>query len=329
MTHAAAAPDGETRLALAAGIVCYLIWGGAPLLFMAMHRAGASPWEIVGQRIVWAPVWAGALVLATGRTRAVVQVFRTPRVLALLALSAVLIAGNWNVYVWAVNNGRNLEASLGYYIIPLLAMAAGALLFNERLTRLGLVAIALAAIGVVLQTTALGRLPLVSLVLAFSFGGYGVIRKMVAADAQTGLFVECALLAIPGALYLFWLSRQGHLAFGSNTGASLLLMTAGPVTVAPLALFAWVARRLPLSTVGFLQFIGPTIGFFIGVATGEMLTPMRILSFVFIWGGAAVYAFGAWRAGRRVERHSPPLSARTGEVARPNEAATEGANAAP
>ena len=302
MTDAAAAPDGEARLALAAGVACYLFWGGAPLLFMAMARAGASPFEIVGQRIVWAPLWAGVLVLATGRGPAVLAALRAPRVLGLLALSAVLIACNWSVYVWSVNNGRNIEASLGYYIIPLMAMAAGALLFQERITRLGLVAISLAAVGVALQAVALGRLPVISLFLALSFGGYGVIRKMVDADAQTGLFIECALLALPGVAFLLWLARHGHLAFGSSLGASALLATAGPMTVAPLALFAWAARRLPMSSIGFLQFIGPTIGFAIGVATGEALTPMRIVSFMFIWSGAAVFIYGAWRAGRRARR---------------------------
>ncbi len=301
MTEAAAAPDGEARLALAAGVACYLVWGGAPLLFMAMHRAGASPWEIVGQRIVWAPLWAGALVLVTGRGPAVLAAVRTPKVLGLLAVSAVLISANWSVYVWSVNNGRNIEASLGYYIIPLMAMAAGALLFQERITRLGMVAIGLAAIGVALQAVALGRLPLISLVLAFSFGGYGVIRKMVNADAQTGLFIECALLMLPGLAFLVWLGGHEPVAFGSSLGASTLLATAGPMTVVPLALFAWAARRLPMSSIGFLQFIGPTIGFFIGVATGEALTPMRIVSFVFIWGGAAVFIYGAWKAGRRVD----------------------------
>ena len=302
MTDAAAAPDGEARLALAAGVACYLFWGGAPLLFMARARAGASPFEIVGQRIVWAPLWAGVLVLATGRGPAVLAALRAPRVLGLLALSAVLIACNWSVYVWSVNNGRNIEASLGYYIIPLMAMAAGALLFQERITRLGLVAISLAAVGVALQAVALGRLPVISLFLALSFGGYGVIRKMVDADAQTGLFIECALLALPGVAFLLWLAHHGHLAFGSSLGASALLATAGPMTVAPLALFAWAARRLPMSSIGFLQFIGPTIGFAIGVATGEALTPMRIVSFMFIWSGAAVFIYGAWRAGRRARR---------------------------
>ena len=137
------------------------------------------------------------LVLVSGRGAAVLAALRQPKVLGQLAASAVLIAVNWLVYVWAVNHGRNLEASLGYYIIPLIAMAAGALLFRERIGGLGYAAMGLAAIGVGLQGVALGHLPLVSLALALSFSGYGIVRKQVDADAQTGLFIECALLSLP------------------------------------------------------------------------------------------------------------------------------------
>jgi chloramphenicol-sensitive protein RarD len=298
MTLSAAAP-AESRRALVAGIVCYLMWGALPILFFAMGKAGASSWEIVGQRVLWAPPAAGLLVLMSGRLAAVGVIFRQPKVLAQLALSAVLIAINWLVYVWAVNHGRNLEASLGYYINPLIAMAAGALIFRERLDGFGRTAIALAAAGVALQALALGRLPLISLTLALSFGSYGIIRKRVDADAQTGLFVECLLLFPFAAAMMIWLAGHGGVAFGSSLGTSALLAFAGPVTVLPLALFSWAARRLPLSTIGFLQFIAPTINFVIGVERGEPLTPLRIASFVFIWGGAAAFAFGAWRAVRR------------------------------
>jgi chloramphenicol-sensitive protein RarD len=298
MSPSAAAP-AESRRALVAGIVCYLIWGALPILFFAMGKAGASSWEIVGQRVLWAPPAAGLLVLMSGRLAAVGVIFRQPKVLAQLALSAVLIAINWLVYVWAVNHGRNLEASLGYYINPLIAMAAGALIFRERLDGFGRAAIALAAAGVALQALALGRLPLISLTLALSFGSYGIIRKRVDADAQTGLFVECLLLFPFAAAMMVWLAGHGGVAFGSGLGTSALLAFAGPVTVLPLALFSWAARRLPLSTIGFLQFIAPTINFVIGVERGEPLTALRIASFVFIWGGAAAFAFGAWRAVRR------------------------------
>jgi len=289
----------RSERALAAGVACYLIWGALPFLFFAMSKAGASSWEIVGQRVLWAPPAAGLLVLLGGRAGALRTAFSQPKVLGQLALSAMLIAVNWLVYVWAVNNGRNLEASLGYYINPLIAMAAGAVIFRERMDGFGRAAIGLAAVGVLLQALALGRLPLISLALALSFGSYGIIRKRVDADAQTGLFIECVLLFPFAVAMMLWLAGHGGLAFGSSLGTSALLAFAGPVTVLPLALFSWAARRLPLSTIGFLQFIAPTINFAIGVERGEPLGALRIASFVFIWGGAAAFAFGAWRATRR------------------------------
>jgi chloramphenicol-sensitive protein RarD len=294
------APPGEGRRALIAGFGCYILWGALPVLFLIMGRAGASPWEILGQRAMWSAPWAGLLVIMAGQGAQVRSVFARPRVLAQLALSAALISSGWAVYIWSVNNGRNLEASLGYYINPLLNMAAGAVLFRERIDRFGAAAIALAAIGVALQTVALGHPPVISLVLALTFWGYGIIRKRVDVDAQSGLFVECLLMAAPGLAYVLWLAHTGRPLFGTSLGASLLLAATGPATVVPLALFAWTARRLPFSTIGFLQFIGPTMGFAVGLATGESLTPLRAVSFLFIWLAAAVFATGAWRAARRL-----------------------------
>ncbi|MDB5422968.1 MAG: rarD protein [Phenylobacterium sp.] len=294
------APGAEARLALTAGIGCYLIWGIVPLFFQAMGRLGISPWEIVAHRTIWAVPTALVFVLAARQGRQVMAVLRTPRTLAWLALSAVLIAGNWMVYIWAVNSGRVLETSLGYYINPLLAMAAGALIFRERIDRVGAAAIALAAVGVTIQTLAVGHLPLVSLTLAISFCGYGIVRKRVAADAQTGLLVECLFLALPGLAYVVWLQRSGAGHFGASLPATAWMLACGPVTATPLLLFAWAARRIPLSFMGFLQFLGPSIAFVIGVAQGEAFTPLRAASFVFIWGGAAVFAWGAWRRSRAV-----------------------------
>jgi chloramphenicol-sensitive protein RarD len=270
-----------------------------PALFMVMGRAGASPWEILAQRTLWSAPLAALLVLAARQGGEVAAIFRRPKVLGWLALSTCLIAANWTVFVWAVNNGHNLEASLGYYINPLLNMAVGAAVFRERIDRVGAAAIALATIGVAIQAVALGRPPLIPLALAGAFCGYGLIRKRVDASAQAGLFVECLLLFWPGLAYVGWLHAHGAGLFGRSVGGSLLLATAGPVTVVPLALFAWAARRLPFSTVGFLQFIAPTIGFVTGLETGEALTPLLAASFACIWVGAATFAYGAWRAGRR------------------------------
>ena len=159
------APGGEARLALLAGIGCYLIWGFVPLVFQAIAALGVGSWEILAHRTVWATPTALLFVLMAGQWRQVLSVFSNPRVLAWLTLSAALIATNWSVFIWAVNSGRVLESSLGYYITPLINMAAGALLFRERIDRIGAVAIGLAVIGVAVQTAALGHLPLVSLAL--------------------------------------------------------------------------------------------------------------------------------------------------------------------
>jgi chloramphenicol-sensitive protein RarD len=305
MSLSAAAPGGSSRQALAAGLIGYIMWGLVPALFILAGRAGASPWEIVGQRAIWSMPWAGLLVIIAGHGDQVARVFRSPRPLAQLAVSALMIVSGWSVYVWAVNNGHNIEAALGYYINPLLNMAIGATFFRERIGALGLGAIALATVGTVLQALALGHPPLIALFLAVTFTIYGVIRKRVDVDAQAGLFVESLLMLLPGLALVLWLGHAGHTRFATAAPITLLLLAMGPVTVAPLAFFAWTTRRLPLSTVGFLQFTGPTLGFLIGLAVGERLTPLGLVSFGFIWAGVVLFMVGAWRAARRV-RLAPP-----------------------
>ncbi len=295
--------------ALGAGLACYLIWGFVPLAFQAIGRLGVGPWEILAHRTLWGAPTALAFVLIARQGRQVLGVFSNPRLLAGLVLSSFLIAANWIVFIWSVNTGRVLESSLGYYITPLINMAAGVFVFRERFDRIGLAAIALAIVGVAVQAVAIGGLPWVSLVLAVSFGSYGLVRKQVAADAQTGLFIECLLLAIPSFGFTLWLAAHGQGHFGATPQTTAWLIASGPITAVPLVLFAWAARRLPLSSVGFLQFISPTIAFVIGVLEGEAFTPMRGLSFVFIWGGAAVYAYGAWRRTRRVGVLEPSVEA--------------------
>lgn len=276
-----------------------MLWGAAPLLFLALGRLGADSFEIVAQRAVWAAPCALALVLLAGQGGEVLRLLRSPRRLALLTVSSVAIASGWTMYVWAVDHGHNLDASLGYYINPLMNMAAGALFFRERISRAGLAAIALAVVGVVLQGVATGHLPLIALFLASTFWIYGLIRKQIDAEAQSGLFVECLILMGPGLAYAAWRWHSGGGLFGHTPSDTLLMMLAGPVTVAPLALFSWTARRLPLSLIGFLQFISPTMGFALGAWLHEPLTPLRLVSFAFIWTGVAVFAAGSWLAARR------------------------------
>lgn len=292
--------NGDARSAYMAGVGCYLLWGFLPLYFHTLSVMGVTSFEMIAHRTLWSVIWAGGLVLLARQGGQVAQVLRQPKTLGILLLSTLAIFGNWTIYVLAVNAGRVIEASLGYYINPLMNMAAGALLFRERMSTEGKVAIGLAAIGVAIQTIALGHLPLVSLGLALTFCVYAILRKQVKADAQTGLFIECAYLAIPGLLYVWHLQASGTGHFTQNAKTAILLLAAGPATVVPLALFAWSARRLPLSAVGFLQFIAPTLQFLLGVFLGEAFTPLRALSFVFIWLGVAAFAYGAWKRTRSV-----------------------------
>ena len=296
---------GEGRPALVAGIACYGLWGIAPLVFQAMGREGADAWEIMAHRALWSVFWAAGLVWFAKQAPEVLAVFRRPKTMLLLAASTAFVAINWALFVWAVNHGRTLDTSLGYYINPLLNMAAGAAFFRERIDRVGLLAIAAATVGVVLQGLAIGHLPWISLVLAFSFATYGVIRKQISVDAQTGLFVECLYLVLPGLAFLGWLHASGGGRFFDSPAAAFWLAMAGPMTVLPLALFAWAARRMPLSSMGFLQFIAPTMTFVIGVSQGEPLGVLRIASFAFIWAGAAIYAWSALRK-LRAGRHRAP-----------------------
>ena len=309
MTASPSTHSSEARTALAAGVICYLIWGFVPLIFQQMAHQGANAWEIMGHRAVWGLVWSLLLVLLARQWSQVMAVLRQPKVLGWLSLSAILIATNWTVYIVAVNNGRTLDASLGDYLNPLLNMAAGAWLFRERIDWAGKIAMALAAIGVVLQTLALGHAPWVSLVLALTFAAYGIIRKRVSVDAQTGLFLECLLLALPGLIWLIHIETTGAGHFTATPAATFWLLFAGPATVIPLALFAWAARRMPLSSMGFLQFLAPTIVFIIGALQGEALGPLRIASFVFIWVAVGVFAVGAVLKVRRGSRTAESIVA--------------------
>ena len=292
-------PQNEGRAALFAGLGAYGIWGFLPLYFHLLAGLGIGAAEMIAHRTVWSVFWAAGLVWLSRQGADVRRVLTEPRTLGLLALSTAAIFVNWTIYVVAVNQHKVIEASLGYYINPLLNMAVGALFFRERMPLTGKIAIVLATIGVGVQTIALGHLPLISLGLGISFCAYGVIRKQVKADAQTGLFFECAYLSLPGLAYVLWLQSTGAGHFLGGWNIALLLLAAGPATVAPLALFAWSARRLSLTALGFLQFVAPTLQFFVGLALGEAFTPMRALSFAFIWAGVAVFAWGAWQASRR------------------------------
>ena len=303
----APAPSDTPRAALISAFGCYVMWGFMPLLFMGQAAVGFDSLEILAHRALWSVAIAGLLVFLAKQGGQVRLAFASPKTLGWLTLSTALIGVNWGLYVWATTHEATLEASLGYYINPLLNMVVGLWLFREKIDKWGWIAIGLAAVGVAFQTAALGRPPWISLVLAFSFATYGVIRKRVPIDAQAGLLVECALLVPFGLAWVLWLQHTGGgVAFDNPTNTAWALLN-GPATVLPLALFAWSARRLPLSTIGFIQFLAPTLQFGVGVWAGEALTPLRVTSFAFIWGGAAVFATAAFfrhRAAREALKRS-------------------------
>ncbi len=298
----------DTRDGLAAGVAAYVMWGLFPVYFM--YVAAVSPTEVLVHRIVWA-VPFGAFIIALRKQWPEVREVLTHRgMLLTLVVSASLITINWLVYIWAVPQGRILESSLGYYISPLIYVLAGVVFFGERLNRRQSVAVGLAAIGVTIMTVSYGSLPWVALVLAFSFTGYGVVRKRIVIGAMPGLFVETLLLYPIAIGWLVWLIATGTATFWSgDVTMSVWLAIGGPLTVLPLLLFAIAARRLPLTTIGFIQFLAPTLQFCTGIYFGEPLSNTTLVCFGFIWSAVLVFSFDAVQAGRRRQPESTGESA--------------------
>jgi chloramphenicol-sensitive protein RarD len=291
------AQSSALRVGLVAGVLAYAIWGLFPLYLKQLE--GASALEIVAHRIVWSLPF-GALILAVARQwRETLNALRSRRVLALIALSSLLIGVNWYFYVWAVANERVLEASLGYYINPLIFIAAGVFVLKERLNALQIAAVGLAAAGVVILIAGAGVFPWPAFVLAASFTSYGYVRKTTPIGAMPGLFIEVALLTPAALAVLLWLDANHALAFRAHgLKLDLLLAFAGPATVAPLAMFALAARRLRLSTLGFLQYIGPTGQFLLGLHYGETFTIAHAFCFGLIWAALALISVDAIRRTR-------------------------------
>lgn len=278
-------------------LLAYVTWGLFPLYFHQLERVPAL--DIVLHRSVWLLVCIVVLLAATRRVAWIGPTLRQPRRLALFAFSAVLLAGNWLLYVWAVNHHRVLDASLGYFINPLVNVLLGVVVLGEKLNRAQKSAVALAAAGVLYLAIVAGRPPWIALALAASFGMYGLIRKVVAVDSVPGLATETLLLAPFAVVLLAWNEMQGVAALGHSTAlVNTLLVGSGLITAIPLVLFAFGARRIPLSTVGLVQYIGPTLQFLIGVLVfNEAFSVSRGIGFAFIWIALAVYAAdGLWRS---------------------------------
>ncbi|MDQ0248868.1 chloramphenicol-sensitive protein RarD [Sphingomonas kyeonggiensis] len=292
-TTPTARASGNRGLALAIG--AYGIWGVLPLYFHVLATVPAL--QILAHRVVWSVLFLGVLVFAMGRARDIWRAARG-RTLLLLCASAALIAINWFVYIWSVETDHVLEASLGYFINPLVSVALGLLVLGERLRRWQGVAIAMAGAGVLVMAVSGGGAILISLSLAFSFGFYGLVRKVVAIDALGGLTVETVLLVPFAGGWLLYTAWQGTSGFGVSGAQNALLLAAGVITAIPLLMFAAAARLLTLSMMGLMQYIAPTLQFFVALALGEPLQTVHLVTFPLIWAGCALYAWDSIRAAR-------------------------------
>ncbi|HEY0477539.1 MAG TPA: EamA family transporter RarD [Kofleriaceae bacterium] len=296
-----------SRRGLVHGIIAYGLWGLAPLFWKLFGQVSAV--EILAHRLVWGALAFAVLAAAVGAAPAVRTALRDARTLALMALSGTLLVINWGVFVSAVATGHILDASLGYFIIPLLSVGLGMVVLRERLRRLQWIAIGAATLGVAIQTWRAGHLPWISVVLATSFAAYGLVRKLARVESLAGSTVETALLAPLAAGYLAILAHGGGGQLGhAPAGTQILLISTGVVTAVPLLLFNSAARRLPLSTLGFLQYLGPTCQFLLAIGLyGEPFAREQLVAFGFIWAGLAVFSVDLARQARR----PAPLS-RTG-----------------
>ncbi len=285
----------EHRLGLAYGLAAYGSWGVFPIYLKAVRTVPVI--EVLSHRVVWALAVLALVTAVRGEVRAVGAALRQRRALLVLSGSTVLIAVNWLVYIFSVTHARILESSLGYYINPLVSVLFGIVLLGERLAPLTKAAVVAAGAGVAWMALDLGQLPCISLVLAFSFGLYGLLRKIAPVGALIGLTVETILLAPFCLAYLAWAVSHGRSGFVSGgPWIQALLLLAGPVTAVPLLCFAAAARRLPLSTIGFLQYVSPTLQFLLAVAVyGEPFSRGRAVAFAFIWTAVALFAFDSVR----------------------------------
>ncbi|MFQ2062341.1 EamA family transporter RarD [Aeromonas veronii] len=291
-------PQQIQRQGVIYALCAYTLWGIAPIYFKTISAVPAA--EILTHRMIWSCVLLMVLTLAGHQWHKVQAVLRQPKVLLTLAFTSVTVGGNWLLFIWAINNGHMLDASLGYYINPLFNVLLGMVFLSEKLRRLQWWAVALACTGVAIQLIVFGSLPWIALVLASSFAIYGLVRKKLALDALTGLLIETMIMLPPAAIYLWGFadSPTSHLT-QNDWHLNLLLIAAGAVTTAPLLCFTAAATRLKLSTLGFFQYIGPSLMFILAVTLyGEALAMDKLLTFACIWSALVLFSLDGLRSGK-------------------------------
>ncbi|WP_371617398.1 EamA family transporter RarD [Streptomyces sp. NBC_00454] len=314
--------ENDQRTGLLYGFGAYGMWGIVPLFWPLLQPAGAI--EILAHRMVWSLAFVGLALLALRRWGWIAELVRQPRKLALLGVAAALVTVNWGVYIWSVNNGAVVEASLGYFINPLVTIALGVLVLGERLRRAQWAAVAIAVTAVLVLAVGYGRPPWISLILAFSFALYGLIKKKLGMGGLESLTAETVIMFLPALGYLLWLGARGESTFtAQGPGHAVLLASAGLVTAIPLVCFGAAAIRVPLSTLGLLQYMAPVFQFALGVLYfHEAMPPARWAGFSLVWVALSILTWDALRTAHRsratrLEAVPGPLVAPAAQAAPP------------
>ncbi|MEV0847717.1 EamA family transporter RarD [Streptomyces sp. NPDC049954] len=305
---------GESRTGVASGAAAYVIWGLVPLFWPLLKPAGAG--EILAHRMVWSLAVVGLALLFVRRWAWAGELIRQPRRLGLVTIAAAVITVNWGVYIWAVNAGHVVEASLGYFINPLVSIALGVLLLKERLRPVQWVAVGVGLAAVLVLAIGYGQPPWISLVLAFSFGTYGLVKKKVNLGGVESLAAETAVQFLPALGYLLWLGARGESTFGGHgAGHATLLAATGLVTAVPLVLFGAAAIRVPLSVLGLLQYLAPVFQFALGILYfHEEMPAERWAGFGLVWVALALLTWDALRTARRGRVQLQRLAAAAGQA---------------
>ena len=289
----------KNKLGLVFGVSAYSLWGLFPLYWPLLEPANAL--EIVSHRAVWTLVFCFIVLAITKALKSTLATLKQPKITARLFLTSILISINWLVYIWATNNGHVVEASLGYYINPLIIIGFGVILLKEKMRPLQWVAVSIASFGVLVLTIDYGRLPWIALALALSWGSYGLIKKQLGLGALEGLAIETLISAFFYLGYLIYIGNQGTGQFGHSWGLTLLLLSAGAVTAIPLLLFNGSTNRLPFTTIGLLQYITPTLQFSVGVwIRHEDMPTARWVGFLIIWVALTTLAIDLVKSSRTV-----------------------------
>ncbi|REL28671.1 EamA family transporter RarD [Thalassotalea euphylliae] len=301
--------SAQTNSGIINALAAYFMWGLAPMYFKALTAVGAT--EILIHRVVWSTLLLLVIVVAIGKWQPFVKTLTNKKVVASLAVTATLLGSNWYIFIWAVNNDHLLDASLGYYINPIFNVALGMIFLGERLRKWQGVAVALAIVGVLIQVAVLGTIPMISLVLAATFGIYALVRKKLHIDSFVGLLIE-SLLLLPVALlgWLFFVSSDTSNMLNNSWSLNTMLLMAGVITTAPLLCFTAAAKRLTLATLGFFQYIGPSIMFMLATFYyQEVLAPAKLATFACIWAALVIYSVDSLRARKARKQVTQPTTA--------------------